>query len=45
MLEVQEILSMVGSQGEDTYGLGGFSSSTNIILAAIEVRDNYLRII
>jgi len=43
--KVLEIVSKVGRQGEYIYGLGGFSWSGNIILAAIPLGGNLLSII
>jgi hypothetical protein len=43
--KILEIVSKVGWQCENIYGLGGFSRSGNIILAAIELGGNLLSII
>jgi hypothetical protein len=43
--QVLEIVSKVGRQGEYIYGLGGFSGSGDIILAAIQLGGDSLSII
>jgi len=43
--KVLEIISQVGRQGKYIYGLGGFSWSGDIILAAIQLGGNLLSII
>jgi len=43
--KVLEIVSKVGRHGEYIYGLGGFSWSGDIILAAIQLGGNLLSII
>jgi len=43
--KVLEIVSKMGMQGKYIYGLGQFSWSGDIILAAIQLRDNLLSII
>jgi len=43
--KVLEIVTKVGRQGEYIYGLGGFSWSCDIILAAIQLGGNLLSII
>jgi len=43
--KILEIVSKVGRQGEYIYGLGGFSWSGDIILAAIQLGGNLLSII
>jgi len=45
VLKVLVIVSKVGGQGEYIYGLGGFSRSGDLILAAIEQGNNLLSII
>jgi len=43
--KVQEIVSEVGRQGNYIYAIGGFSWSSDIILAAIQLGNNFLSII
>jgi len=45
VLKVLEIVSKVGRQGKYMCGLGGVILIRDIILAAIQLRNNLLRII